>query len=45
MRAFSGAVAALLSLVLEFADHSVDLVVGHPPDQRREGDADDVDVV
>ena len=41
--AVAGAVAALLGDVLELADHPIDLVIGHAPDQRGGEDACDVD--
>jgi hypothetical protein len=43
--ALSVPIAALLGNVLEVTNHSVDLIVGHPPDQCRHRDADNVEVV
>jgi hypothetical protein len=45
MSALAGPIAALLRDVLELTDHAVDLIVGHPPDERRQGDPYDVDVI
>lgn len=43
--ALAGSIAALLRDVLELTDHAVDLIVRHPPNERRQCDAYDVDVV